>query len=177
MKRKRARSGSAFLYLEGAVVRRHGFADGVADRMRHNYDKRKDVFVPFLSTSCFQTSCRKRSDRFCGNRGQVAGKGGGMRVLRSKRILCYRESENADRMRQIMKKKRRLCVFSFDALFYSHIVPQTVRPLLRQPAAAIRLSRTLPTPQIGQTQSSGRSSNAVPGAMPFSGSPTAGSYS
>lgn len=34
---------------------------------------------------------------------------------------------------------------------------------------------SLPTPQIGQTQSSGRSSNAVPGAIPLSGSPTAGS--
>ena len=36
---------------------------------------------------------------------------------------------------------------------------------------------SLPTPQVGQTQSSGRSSNAVPGAMPLSGSPTSGSYS
>ena len=36
---------------------------------------------------------------------------------------------------------------------------------------------SLPTEHSGQTQSSGRSSNAVPGSMPFSGSPTAGSYS
>ncbi len=35
---------------------------------------------------------------------------------------------------------------------------------------------SLPTPQMGQTQSSGMSSNAVPGAMPLSGSPTSGSY-
>ncbi len=35
---------------------------------------------------------------------------------------------------------------------------------------------SLPTPQTGQTQSSGISSNAVPGAMPLSGSPTSGSY-
>ena len=35
---------------------------------------------------------------------------------------------------------------------------------------------SLPTPQSGHTQSSGRSSNAVPGAMPLSGSPTSGSY-
>ena len=34
---------------------------------------------------------------------------------------------------------------------------------------------SLPTPQMGQTQSSGRSSNAVPGAMPLSGSPASGS--
>ena len=36
---------------------------------------------------------------------------------------------------------------------------------------------SLPTPQSGQTQSSGRDSNGVPGAMPCSSSPTAGSYS
>ena len=36
---------------------------------------------------------------------------------------------------------------------------------------------SLPTPQTGQTQSSGISSKGVPGAMPPSGSPTAGSYS
>ena len=35
---------------------------------------------------------------------------------------------------------------------------------------------SLPTPQSGHTQSSGMSSKAVPGAMPPSGSPTAGSY-
>ena len=35
---------------------------------------------------------------------------------------------------------------------------------------------SLPTPQIGHTQSSGMSSNAVPGAIPLSGSPTSGSY-
>ena len=34
---------------------------------------------------------------------------------------------------------------------------------------------SLPTPQIGQTQSSGRSEKAVPGAIPLSGSPAAGS--
>jgi len=34
---------------------------------------------------------------------------------------------------------------------------------------------SLPTPQMGQTQSSGKSSKAVPGAIPLSGSPTAGS--
>ncbi|MPN29637.1 hypothetical protein SDC9_177090 [bioreactor metagenome] len=34
---------------------------------------------------------------------------------------------------------------------------------------------SLPTPHIGQAQSSGRSLNAVPGAMPFSGSPFSGS--
>ena len=36
---------------------------------------------------------------------------------------------------------------------------------------------SFPNPQIGQTQSSGMSSNAVPGATPLSGSPTTGSYS
>ena len=36
---------------------------------------------------------------------------------------------------------------------------------------------SFPTPHTGQTKSSGRSSNAVPGSMPLSGSPTAGSYS
>ena len=40
-----------------------------------------------------------------------------------------------------------------------------------QTSANADLSR----PQSGQTQSSGISSNGVPGAMPFSGSPTAGS--
>lgn len=39
------------------------------------------------------------------------------------------------------------------------------------------LKSPLPTPQSGQTQSSGSSSNGVPAAMPLSGSPTAGSYS
>ena len=39
----------------------------------------------------------------------------------------------------------------------------------------IGLNSSLPTPQIGQTQSSGISSKAVPGAIPLSGSPTAGS--
>lgn len=34
----------------------------------------------------------------------------------------------------------------------------------------------LSMPQIGHTQSSGISSNAVPGAIPLSGSPTSGSY-
>jgi hypothetical protein len=34
----------------------------------------------------------------------------------------------------------------------------------------------LPTPHKGQTQSSGTSSQAVPGAMPLSGSPASGSY-
>jgi hypothetical protein len=36
---------------------------------------------------------------------------------------------------------------------------------------------SLPTPQRGHAQSAGRSSKEVPGAMPLSGSPTAGSYS
>lgn len=35
---------------------------------------------------------------------------------------------------------------------------------------------SLPTEHNGHTQSSGRSSKAVPGSIPFSGSPTAGSY-
>jgi len=35
---------------------------------------------------------------------------------------------------------------------------------------------SLPALQSGHTQSSGRSSKTVPGAMPFSGSPCAGSY-
>src|SRR5512136_260583 len=35
---------------------------------------------------------------------------------------------------------------------------------------------SFPAPQIGQTQSSGRFSNAVPAAIPASGSPFAGSY-
>src|SRR5699024_4487341 len=35
---------------------------------------------------------------------------------------------------------------------------------------------SLPTPQIGHTQSSGISSNAVPGSIPLSGSPISGSY-
>ena len=39
------------------------------------------------------------------------------------------------------------------------------------------LNMSLPTPQTGHTQSSGRFSKAVPGAIPLSGSPTAGSYS
>ena len=37
------------------------------------------------------------------------------------------------------------------------------------------LKLSLPTPQTGHTQSSGISSKAVPGAMPPSGSPSAGS--
>ena len=37
------------------------------------------------------------------------------------------------------------------------------------------LKSSLLTPQRGQTQSSGISSKAVPGAMPLSGSPTSGS--
>ncbi len=36
---------------------------------------------------------------------------------------------------------------------------------------------SFPAPHTGHTQSSGISSNAVPGAMSFSGSPTSGSYS
>ena len=36
---------------------------------------------------------------------------------------------------------------------------------------------SLSNPQTGQTKSSGRSSQAVPGSMPLSGSPRAGSYS
>ena len=36
---------------------------------------------------------------------------------------------------------------------------------------------SLPTPQMGQVQSSGISAKGVPGAMPLSGSPTSGSYS
>ena len=36
---------------------------------------------------------------------------------------------------------------------------------------------SLSRPQVGQTKSSGRSSQAVPGAMPLSGSPLEGSYS
>ena len=39
------------------------------------------------------------------------------------------------------------------------------------------LKSSLPTPQTGHTQLSGMSSKAVPGAIPLSGSPTAGSYS
>ena len=35
---------------------------------------------------------------------------------------------------------------------------------------------SFPTPQAGHVQLSGMSSNAVPGAIPFSGSPSAGSY-
>lgn len=38
------------------------------------------------------------------------------------------------------------------------------------------LKESLPRPHRGHTQSSGRSSKAVPAAMPLSGSPTAGSY-
>lgn len=38
------------------------------------------------------------------------------------------------------------------------------------------LKSSLPTPHNGHTQSAGRSSNAVPGAIPLSSSPTAGSY-
>lgn len=41
---------------------------------------------------------------------------------------------------------------------------------------SVSLNSSLPTPQSGQAQSAGRSSNAVPGAIPLSGSPTAGSY-
>ena len=36
---------------------------------------------------------------------------------------------------------------------------------------------SFPRPHIGHNQSSGKSSNAVPGAIPLSGSPTSGSYS
>ena len=38
------------------------------------------------------------------------------------------------------------------------------------------LNWSFPTPHIGHTQSSGKSSNRVPGAIPPSGSPTSGSY-
>ena len=46
---------------------------------------------------------------------------------------------------------------------------------VRQPSTGENMS--LPTPHRGQVQSSGSSSKGVPGAMPLSGSPTAGSYS
>ena len=53
------------------------------------------------------------------------------------------------------------------------------RSFLRNPAVGIYSTTSsnwsLPTPQSGHTQSSGISSKAVPGAMPPSGSPTAGS--
>jgi hypothetical protein len=39
-----------------------------------------------------------------------------------------------------------------------------------------RLKLIFAAPQTGQTQLSGRSSNLVPGLMPLSGSPAAGSY-
>lgn len=39
------------------------------------------------------------------------------------------------------------------------------------------LNSSFPTPQSGHSKSSGRSSNAVPGSMPISGTPTSGSYS
>ena len=48
----------------------------------------------------------------------------------------------------------------------------TASPILYYSAT----NTSFPIPQIGQTQSSGRSSNAVPGAIPLSGSPTSGSY-
>ena len=39
------------------------------------------------------------------------------------------------------------------------------------------VNSSLPNPHTGHTQSAGKSSKAVPGAIPLSGSPTAGSYS
>jgi hypothetical protein len=41
---------------------------------------------------------------------------------------------------------------------------------------SIAVNASFSMPQTGHTQSSGRSSNAVPGAMPLSGSPISGSY-
>ena len=41
---------------------------------------------------------------------------------------------------------------------------------------ATGLNSSLPTPQSGHSKSAGKSSKAVPGAMPCSGSPTSGSY-
>ena len=45
----------------------------------------------------------------------------------------------------------------------------------RNAYSSLTSKSSLPTPQRGQTQSAGMSSNAVPGSMPLSGSPTAGS--
>ena len=53
-------------------------------------------------------------------------------------------------------------------------IPRRCRSLMR---CYLYFSKcSLPTPHAGQVQSSGMSSKAVPGAMPPSGSPSAGSY-
>lgn len=63
----------------------------------------------------------------------------------------------------------------------SDSTPPCIRSRLAEPAASgcgystTSSNWSLPTPQSGQTQSSGMSSKAVPGAMPPSGSPTSGS--
>lgn len=51
-------------------------------------------------------------------------------------------------------------------------LPHIARFIASQPSGS---NWSVPTPQSGHTQSDGRSSNGVPGSMPFSGSPTAGS--
>ena len=48
---------------------------------------------------------------------------------------------------------------------------------VREGRYSTTLKSSLPTPHRGHTQSAGRSSKAVPGSIPLSGSPTAGSYS
>jgi SagB-type dehydrogenase family enzyme len=57
-------------------------------------------------------------------------------------------------------------------------IPLYLMPLGRPAASpqATFSNRSLPALHTGQSQSSGRSSKAVPGGMPASGSPTAGSY-
>ena len=50
-----------------------------------------------------------------------------------------------------------------------------MRSLLPKTFYASGLNWSLPTAHSGQSQSSGTSSHGVPGATPFSGSPTAGS--
>ena len=58
--------------------------------------------------------------------------------------------------------------------------PKKARPVNRAGSKAFSsysagLNWSLPTPQTGQVQSAGKSSNFVPAAMPCSGSPVAGS--
>ncbi len=54
--------------------------------------------------------------------------------------------------------------------------PKLVLDILERILSYSSTNTSFPIPQIGHTQSSGISSNAVPGAMPLSGSPSSGSY-
>ena len=67
------------------------------------------------------------------------------------------------------------------SVWFTHNAQFRLKPtaLLRTPSINYSTGEksSFPTPQTGHTQSAGMSSKAVPGAIPLSGSPAAGSYS